>query len=88
MKTLVLAALTTLLIAAPAAAQGTPGVDWEPQLIHIRGGVYAYEGPLHLPGYDEIVRTNSLVVVTDEGVVVVDGHFALADGAPVIVDGS
>jgi len=69
-----LLALAVCLMSAPSFAQGTLGDDFNPKLIPIADGVYAYEGPLHLPGEDEIVRTNSLVVVTDEGVVVVDGQ--------------
>jgi hypothetical protein len=49
-------------------------VDFEPKLISIVDDIYVYEGPLALPGEEEIVRTNSLVVVTEEGVVVVDGQ--------------
>ena len=67
-------ACAVLLFAPPLAAQGRMGVDFEPGLVPIVDGVYAYEGPLHLDGEEEIVRTNSLVVVTSEGVVVVDGQ--------------
>ena len=69
-----------LLLHAPAAGQGTPGVDFEPGLVPLADGVYVYEGPLHLDGEDEIVRTNSLVVVTSEGVVVVDGQDNIEEG--------
>ena len=65
--------------AAPAGAQGRLGEDFEPKLLPIVDGVYAYEGPLVLEGEEEIVRTNSLVVVTEEGVVVVDGQDTLED---------
>lgn len=67
-------ALALVVSSGSAFAQGRPGVDFTPKLIPIVDDVYAYEGPLHLPGQEEIVRTNSLVVVTDEGVVVVDGQ--------------
>jgi len=50
------------------------GQDFTPGLVHIVDSVWVYEGPLHLDGEDEVVRTNSLVVVTGEGVVVVDGQ--------------
>ena len=56
------------------SAQGRLGVDFEPKLVPIVDGIYVYEGPLALPGEVEIIRTNSLVVVTEEGVVVVDGQ--------------
>ena len=85
-----LASLLTLQVAAlvvlhaPAAGQGTPGVDFEPGLVPLADGVYVYEGPLHLQGEDEIVRTNSLVVVTSEGVVVVDGQDNMQEGRRLI----
>ena len=55
-------------------AQGRLETDFSPKLIPIVNGIYAYEGYLSLPGEDEIIRTNSLVVITNEGVVVVDGQ--------------
>lgn len=60
------------LSSVTARAQGKLGVDFIPKLMPIVEGIYAYEGPLALPGEEEVVRTNSLVVVTDEGVAVVD----------------
>ncbi len=71
--------LTTLclvFVLAPSVVlgQGRLGVDFTPKLIPIVEGVYAYEGPLELPNEEEIVRTNSLVIVTDDGVVVADGQ--------------
>ncbi len=65
-------------------AQGVPGVDFTPQLVEIVPDVYVYEGPLALQGEDEIVRTNSLVVVTEEGVVVVDGQANMEEGERMI----
>jgi len=70
-----LAFLTT-----PVAGQGRVGIDFEPGLFPVAEGVYVYEGPLHLEGEEEIVRTNSLVVVTTDGVVVVDGQDDLEEG--------
>ena len=70
----ILAASSVVLLGSTLAAQGRLGVDFTPKLIPIVENIYAYEGPLALPGEEEIVRTNSLVVVTDEGVVVVDGQ--------------
>lgn len=67
-----------------AFAQGRPGVDFSPGLVPIVEGVYAYEGPLHLEGEEEIVRTNSLVIVTDDGVVVVDGQDSPDEGRAMI----
>lgn len=73
------------LVLSPAVlAQGKPGVDFTPKLVPIVEGVYAYEGPLALPGEEEIVRTNSLVVVTGEGVVVVDGQDSLEEAERMI----
>jgi glyoxylase-like metal-dependent hydrolase (beta-lactamase superfamily II) len=70
-----LAALAALAAGASTAdAQGRLGDDFQPGLVPIVDGVWVYEGPLHLEGEEEVVRTNSLVVVTDEGVVVVDGQ--------------
>jgi len=76
--------LLVLLGAAPVSAQGRLGVDFTPGLVPLVPGVYAYEGSLHLDGEDEVVRTNSLVVVTDEGVVVVDGQDSLDEGLAMI----
>ena len=73
-----------LVLYAPVAGQGTPGVDFEPGLVPLTDGVYVYEGPLHLDGEDEIVRTNSLIVVTSEGVVVVDGQDNMEEGRRLI----
>ena len=69
-----------LVVHAPISGQGTPGVDFEAGLVPLADGVYVYEGPLHLDGEEEIVRTNSLVVVTSEGVVVVDGQDDMTEG--------
>lgn len=77
MRTLVSssAALFLLALAAlPAGAQGHLGRDFEPGLVPVVDGVWVYEGPLHLDGEEEVVRTNSLVVSTGAGVVVVDGQ--------------
>jgi glyoxylase-like metal-dependent hydrolase (beta-lactamase superfamily II) len=68
------------LAVVPARAQGRPGVDFSPSLVPIVPGVYVWEGPLPLAGEAEVVRTNSLVVVTPEGVVVVDGQDTLEEG--------
>ena len=82
------ASVLLILVLSPAIAfgQGRLGVDFTPSLIQLVPGVYAYEGPLNgyccdvkrkvalKPGEQDIVRTNSLVVVTDEGVVVADGQ--------------
>lgn len=79
------AALACMLVASThAAAQGRLGVDFTPGLVLIAPGVYVYEGPLHLEGEEEVVRTNSLVVVTDEGVVVVDGQDTPDEGRALI----
>ncbi len=69
-------ALATAIIVSPilTVAQGRLGDTFTPKLIPIVENIYAYEGPLELPGEAEIVRTNSLVIVTDEGVVVADGQ--------------
>jgi glyoxylase-like metal-dependent hydrolase (beta-lactamase superfamily II) len=71
-----MAALATIIIVSPLVTlgQGRLGIDFTPKLIPIVENIYAYEGPLELPGQEEIVRTNSLVIVTDEGVVVADGQ--------------
>lgn len=82
--TLPLHAAAILLLHAPVAGQGTPGVDFEPGLVPLTDGVYVYEGPLHLDGEDQIVRTNSLVVVTSDGVVVVDGQDDMSEGRRLI----
>jgi glyoxylase-like metal-dependent hydrolase (beta-lactamase superfamily II) len=66
--------------AAEVSAQGRPGIDFEPGLVPIEDGVYVYEGILRLDGEEEVVRTNSLVVVTAEGVVVVDGQDDVEEG--------
>lgn len=66
--------------ATPAGAQGRLGVDFTPSLVPITTGIYVYEGPLPLAGEAEVVRTNSLVVVTDAGVVVVDGQDTPEEG--------
>ena len=70
------AVIAFVLLASPGHgfAQGQPGVDFTPKLIPIAENIYAYEGPLHLPNEEQIVRTNSLVIVTDDGVVVADGQ--------------
>ena len=59
---------------SPVSGQGHLGQDFTPGLVEITDGIWAYEGPLHLDGEDQVVRTNSLVVVTEEGVIVVDGQ--------------
>lgn len=69
-----------LLIPTLLYAQGRLGVDFERKLIPIVDGIYAYEGALELPNEEEIVRTNSLIIVTDEGVVVVDGQDSPEEG--------
>ena len=84
MRHTVLLSALTLFNAVSLAAQGRPGVDFEPGLTFITEGVYAYEGPLHLEGEEEIVRTNSLVIVTSDGVVVVDGQDNLEEGRRLI----
>ena len=61
-------------------SQGKLGVDFTPKLIQITEDIYAYEGPLELPGEEEIVRTNSLIIITDAGVVVVDGQDTPEEG--------
>jgi len=70
------AALATAIIVSPilTVAQGRLGDTFTPKLIPIVENIYAYEGSLELPGEEEIVRTNSLVIVTDGGVVVADGQ--------------
>jgi len=68
----------------PVLGQGILGLDFTPGLVPIVEGVYVYEGPLHLAGETEVVRTNSLVVVTDEGVVVVDGQDSPEEGRRMI----
>ena len=84
MRTLMFAVTCFAIGATTATAQGRPGVDFTPGLVPIVDGVYAYEGPLHLDGEAEIVRTNSLVIVTNEGVVVVDGQDTPEDGRALI----
>ena len=79
---LVLASILTSVL--PVAGQGRLGVDFTPGLTLIVEGVYAYEGPLHLEGEEEIVRTNSLIIVTDDGVVVVDGQDSAEEGQRLI----
>ena len=74
MRSLVTLVWWAVVGTATLSAQGRLGVDFEPKLIPIVDGIYVYEGPLALPGEAEIVRTNSLVVVTEQGVVVVDGQ--------------
>ncbi len=74
------AVLALLLLPSLAWAQGRLDVDFTRKLVPIVESVYAYEGPLELPGEEEIVRTNSLVIVTDQGVVVVDGQDTLDEG--------
>ena len=66
--------LAATLGASAASAQGHLGRDFTPGLVPIVDDVWVYEGPLHLDGEDQVVRTNSLVVVTDQGVIVVDGQ--------------
>ncbi len=73
-----------LLLPSLAWAQGRLGVDFTPKLIPLVENVYAYEGPLELPNEEEIVRTNSLVIVTDAGVVVADGQDTLEEGRRLI----
>jgi len=68
------AAFLCELVTSTLLAQGKLGVDFEPKLIPIVEGIYAYEGPLAIPGRDDVIRTNSLIVLTDDGVVVVDGQ--------------
>jgi len=63
-----------LLAASLLFAQGRLGMDFTPGLVPITEDVYAYEGQLQLAGEEEILRVNSLVVVTDEGVLVADGQ--------------
>ena len=79
--------LILFLSPALAFAQGRLWIDFTPRLIELVPGVYAYEGsqdgyccdvnqkePLGPNQQDQsTVRTNSLVVVTDDGVVVADG---------------
>jgi cyclase len=84
MRHAVLLLAAILIPALPAAAQGRPGVDFTAGLTQIVEGVYAYEGPLHLDGEEEIVRTNSLVIVTEDGVIVVDGQDDMAEGQRMI----
>ena len=82
---LLLAQLAALcVLQSGASAQGRLGIDFHPGLVPIAEGVYVYEGPLHLDGEEEIVRTNSLVVVTSEGVVVVDGQDDMEEGRRLI----
>jgi cyclase len=78
------AVLLLLCTALPTWAQGRLGIDFTPGLVPIVPGIYAYEGPLELEGEEEVVRTNSLVIVTSEGVVVVDGQDTLEDGRALI----
>ncbi len=73
MRILLLLALMLFGVSS-ASAQGHLGQDFTPGLVRIVDSVWVYEGPLHLEGEDEVVRTNSLVVVTSDGVVVVDGQ--------------
>ncbi|MGE0043031.1 MAG: MBL fold metallo-hydrolase [Vicinamibacterales bacterium] len=80
MHRLLAAAALAAAFAVPAAAQGRLGVDFTPSLVPITTGIYVYEGPLPLKGEAEVVRTNSLVVVTDAGVVVVDGQDTPEEG--------
>ncbi len=65
--------LSTLALAAQ-------GADFTPSLIEIVPGVYAYEGGLQLRGEEEILRVNSLVVITDEGILIADGQPTPEDG--------
>lgn len=80
------ATLLTLAIPGVSLAQGRLGVNFQPKLIPIVKDVYAYEGPLHLAGEQEIVRTNSLVVVTEEGVLVADGQDNPEEGRKMIAE--
>ena len=75
-----------VLLASPMQVfgQGRLDVDFTPKLIPIAENVYAWEGPLHLTGEEEIVRTNSLVILTEEGVVVVDGQDNVEEGERLI----
>ena len=84
MRSVPTAALLLLAASFPVAAQGRLGADFTPGLVPIVEGIYVYEGPLHLQGEEEIVRTNSLVVLTDDGVVIVDGQDDPAEGRRLI----
>ncbi len=72
--------VTPIFGASAVSAQGHLGRDFTPGLVHIADSVWVYEGALRLDGEDEVVRTNSLVVVTGEGVVVVDGQDSAEEG--------
>ena len=84
MRTLIFVLAGTLFGVSQIHGQGLLGVDFTPGLVPIADGVYVYEGPLHLEGEAEVVRTNSLVVVTDDGVVVVDGQDTPDEGRAMI----
>jgi len=77
--------VSLLFGASPASAQGRLGQDFTPGLVHIVDSVWVYEGALRLDGEDEVVRTNSLVVVTTEGVIVVDGQDTVEEGRALLV---
>jgi cyclase len=67
-----------MVFTAPLLAQGQQ--DFTPSLIEIVKDVYAYEGGLQLGDEKEILRVNSLVVVTDEGILIADGQPTPEDG--------
>ncbi|MEE8349197.1 MAG: MBL fold metallo-hydrolase [Acidobacteriota bacterium] len=69
-----------LLSAATLLGQAQPGVEFSPSLIKIVEGVYVYEGGLPLGDEDEILRVNSLVVITDKGILIADGQPTPEDG--------
>ncbi|MGE3275000.1 MAG: MBL fold metallo-hydrolase [Vicinamibacterales bacterium] len=84
MRRLLTALVLFVSCATAAAAQGRLGVDFTPSLVPITTGVYVYEGPLPLQGETEVVRTNSLVVLTEAGIVVVDGQDTPEEGRKLI----
>jgi len=58
----------------PVFSQGSLGEDFNPGLVFIADGVYVYEGYIRLGDEPEVLRVNSLVVITDEGILVADGQ--------------
>lgn len=83
-RTVWLCVLPAVLAAGSVLPQGRLGDDFEPKLVSIVEGVYAYEGPLPLAGEDEIVRTNSLVVLTEDSVVIADGQDNVEEAARMV----